>query len=141
MSNKVDVDIESVFPNQQDMLAVTYKYQGKGYVQITGRQQGKSQITAFKRLWDDVMNANAKVTDIKLSEGTIYGSRYYTVEPVGGNWLDMETWCHNTFGKGTRSLWGEKKAPEPARRWYANNRKFWFRDEKDRDWFILRWSS
>jgi hypothetical protein len=26
-------------------------------------------------------------------------------------------------------------------RWYMNNRKFWFKTEKDRNWFMLRWSS
>lgn len=136
---KVDYDIEALHPYQKDMLAVTYKYQGKGYVQMTGRQTGKSQVTAFKRLWDSIMAADTKVSEMVLGEGTVYGSRYYTVEPIGGNWLEMETWCVDVFGKGSRALWGEKKAPEPARRWYANNRKFWFRSEKDRDWFILTW--
>jgi hypothetical protein len=24
-------------------------------------------------------------------------------------------------------------------RWYMNNSKFWFRDKKDLEWFLLRW--
>lgn len=28
----------------------------------------------------------------------------------------------------------------PDQRWYANNAKFWFRNPKDRDWFVLRCS-
>ena len=92
--------------------------------------------TALKRLIDDI-NANP-ITDLQLSEGTVYGARYYCVEPVGGNWPEMELWCHETFND-TGPIWGET-TPNPAMRWYANNSKFWFRTEKDRNWFIMRWS-
>jgi len=114
------------------------RYKGQGLVQITGRNTGKSHFTnqAIKRLMDD-LNANP-ITDIVLSEGIVYGARYYCVEPIGGNWPDMEAWCYETF-KDTGPIWGET-APNPAQRWYANNRKFWFRTEKDRNWFIMRWS-
>ena len=93
---------------------------------------------AIKRLMDD-LNANP-ISNLMLSEGTVYGSKYYTVEPVGGNWPDMEMWAIQTYGE-TGSLWHETKSltPEPLQRWYMNNRKFWFRDEKDRTMFILRW--
>ncbi len=108
---------------------------------MSGRQVGKSVWTnqAIKRLMDD-LNGNP-ITEVKLGEGTIYGSRYYTAAPIGGNWIEMERWCGQVFGPGSRSLWGEKKAPEPAQRWYMNDRKFWFRSEKDRTMFILKWSS
>jgi hypothetical protein len=94
---------------------------------------------ALKRLIADV-NSHP-ITDIVLSEGTVYGSRYHCVEPIGGSWIDMETWCLDTFGN-TGSIWQATKnlTPEPHERWYANNRKFWFKQVKDRDWFILRWS-
>lgn len=114
-------------------------FKGGGVVQITGRHSNKSVVQqAYKRLFDDIYQR--PIEDLVLSEGKIYGSRYYTAEPVGGNWLDMESWCTETFGPGCRALWGEKKAPEPAQRWYMNNRKFWFRNERDRTLFILRWS-
>jgi len=131
-------------PWQQRALDEMKTYKGKGFVQITGRGVGKSvlntQMSAYKRLFDDVMAR--PLEDMLLSEGTVYGSRYYTVEPVGGNWFDMEVWCLDTFGN-TGSLWSETKnlTPEPLQRWYMNNRKFWFKDIKDRDWFILRWRS
>jgi hypothetical protein len=52
----------------------------------------------------------------------------------------MEAWCVEMFGEGNVSpIWGEEKAPEPAQRWYTNNRKFWFRDEQDRMIFVLKW--
>ena len=118
---------------------MAYKYKGRGVVQITGRNVGKSQFSAgaLKRLMDDMLNR--PVENLILSEGTVYGSRYHTVEPVGGNWAQMEIWCHDTFGEANSSIWAESSAPEPAQRWYMNNRKFWFRNESDRTMFILRW--
>jgi hypothetical protein len=107
-----------------------------------GRQLGKSMFgaQALQRLIDD-LNGNP-VTDLKLSEGTVYGSRYHCVEPVGGNWIEMEAWCIQTCGESTGSIWSEEKykyAANPSERWYGNNRKFWFREEKDRMMFVLKW--
>jgi hypothetical protein len=116
-------------------------FKGRGTVQITGRQLGKSVAqAAYKRLFDDIYAR--PVEDLILSEGTVYGSRYYCVEPIGGSWFDMEVWSTRTFGPcGDRDkIWGEVKTPLPNERWYMNNRKFWFRSEKDRNWFIVRWS-
>lgn len=119
------------------------QHKGRDVLQITGRQIGKSHWSAhaIQRLTDDIL-ANRIVEDLMLSQGTVYGARYHTVEPIGGSWIEMETWCLDTFGD-TGSIWAETKnlTPQPLRRWYANNRKFWFRDEKDRDWFVLRWRS
>ena len=119
-------------------MAGLKKFKGQGTVQITGCCAGKSYWTgqAIDRLMRDIMQQ--PISDLVLSEGTVYGARYYCVEPVGGNWPEMELWCYETF-KDTGAIWGEK-APEPAMRWYANNRKFWFRTEQDRNWFVLRWS-
>jgi hypothetical protein len=127
-------------PWQKQALDTITKFKGRGFVQITGRNSGKSQMAAYKRMFDDVMAR--PVEDLVLSEGTVYGSRYYTVEPIGGSWLEMEAWCYDTFGE-TGNIWSETKnlTPEPLQRWYANNRKFWFKEAKDRDWFILRWRS
>jgi hypothetical protein len=115
-------------------------YKGKELtISAAGRNTGKSAFSslAFQRLFDDLHNR--PVYDLKLSEGTVYGSRYYTVEPVGGNWAQIEMWCWEHFGHSNSSIWSEKKAPEPAERWYMNNRKFWFRNEADRTMFILKW--
>lgn len=98
---------------------------------------------AFKRLMDDVfMDDVPPVEDLIISEGTVYGKRYHTVQPVGGVWKNMELWCFDTFGE-TGTIWGHDmdKAPAPDLRWYMNNSKFWFRNRKDLDWFLLRWRS
>ena len=109
---------------------------------MAGRGVGKSTLSkvAMQRLWDDINRR--PIEDLILNEGRIYGAKYYTVEPVGGQWFEMEMWCLDVFGP-PGDIWGEIKAltPEPLQRWYMNDRKFWFRREKDRTMFILRWSS
>ena len=76
------------------------------------------------------------------ASGTVYGKRYYTIAPPMGesDWAAMMTWCEETYGP-TGNLWRETKnlTPEPNQRWYANNAKFWFKEEKDFNWFVLRW--
>lgn len=129
----------NIQPWQWEMLEKMTQYKGRGIVQITGRGVGKGDFSAqaFKRLIDDIWYS--PLQNIVLAEGTVYGSRYYTAEPVGGDWREMETWCYQTFGYAGEKIWGEGKAPEPAQRWYMNNRKFWFRDERDRMIFVLKW--
>ena len=102
----------------------------------TGRQTGKSSGAAFMRLWNDLHPT--PVEQLVISEGSVYGSSYYCVEPVGGSWLQMETWCLDTMGENG-SAWDKDKAQEPNARWYMNDRRFWFRDEKDRTMFVLKW--
>jgi hypothetical protein len=124
---------------QLDILDKMTNRNGKGVVQITGRNIGKSHWTnmAIDRLMRD-LNSHP-ISDLVLSEGSVYGSRYYCVEPVGGNWPDMEIWCLDTYGN-CGSAWDKDKAPELNARWYMNDRRFWFREEKDRNWFIMKWS-
>jgi hypothetical protein len=107
-----------------------------------GRQIGKSMFSnqALQRLIDDINSR--PVEELLLSEGRVYGARYYCVEPVGGNWREMEDWCINTYGTSTGSIWAQeidKTTPLVNERWYANNRKFWFRNEADRIMFVLKW--
>jgi hypothetical protein len=98
----------------------------------------------------DVLKALGVYKDVELirSSGTVYGLRYYTVEPrnlewqeTSSMWEDMMLWCFNQFGE-TGDLWRETKnlTPEPNQRWYANDRKFWFRNEEDLLMFVLRWA-
>lgn len=115
---------------------------GEMTIMMSGRGVGKSTFSsaAFKRLWDDIYKERP-VTDLVLGQQPVHGARYYTVEPQGGVWADMEAWCRATFGE-PGDMWESNDWcwPESAR-WLQNNRKFWFRNERDRDWFILRWRS
>ena len=74
---------------------------------------------------------------LEYSKGKVYGQEYLTVAPMNaeGKWGDMMEWMVNSFGPTHKD-----GAWTPNQRWYANNAKFWFRDQKDRDWFVLRWS-
>lgn len=109
-------------------------------ITMAGRQTGKSIWTnkAIKRLMDDL--TNRPIEELVLSEARAFGARFYCVEPVGGNWLDMEVWCLDTFG-ASYNIWNLPADDYQVGRWYMNDRKFWFREERDRAWFIMRWSS
>jgi hypothetical protein len=83
--------------------------------------------------------------ELKLGEGRVYGARYYTVHPEfdwwlpGGlqnnTWRDMIEWCVETYGASAKD-----GVMTPNQRWYANNAKFWFREQDDLMMFVLKWS-
>jgi len=71
------------------------------------------------------------------------GVKYFTVQPYCQIWnydrtvvlwKDIETWCHRTYGPKGNAWYGG------AERWYVNNSRIWFRDEKDLTMFVMRWS-
>ena len=127
-------DYPDLQPWQEEILT---NFHGKGTIQITGRQLGKSWAThAMQRLMDDLVDR--PIEDIRCSEGTVFGKRYLTVEPIGGNWIAMEKWCSETFGTPSSVLDTFKESGQLCR-WYMNDRKFWFLDEKDRTMFLLKW--
>jgi hypothetical protein len=114
--------------------------------------QVKTQHDYWKEDHDRIMEEMARVmaknidTEIlmsasgwmafEFSEGTVYGQKYFTAHPTGGTkWDDMMEWLVNTLGpSAVNGVW------TPNMRWYANNAKFWFRDKKDLEWFVLKWA-
>lgn len=103
---------------------------GELTVIATSRNIGKSQLM---KLWNQVYFNEVKTLD--LDEGKVYGETYYVVKPYGYNWFDLEEWCVESFGPSPKEgVW------QPGARWYANSASLWFRDPKDRDWFLMRWS-
>jgi len=75
---------------------------------------------------------------LEYSKGKVFGHEYLTVAPMNaeGKWSDMMAWMVDTFGPTAKDgVWTADQ------RWYVNNAKFWFRNEKDFNWFVLRWSS
>jgi hypothetical protein len=101
---------------------------------------------ASKQIADDIdkgiLKSMGLVFDFYLeySTGTVFGKEYLTVAPMNaeGMWSDMMAWMVDSFGpSGTPENPGCWSLDQ---RWYANNARFWFRDQKDRDWFVLRWS-
>ena len=103
---------------------------------MTGFASKRLSSKAINLILDDVMKR--PLEELICTEGKVYGIQYYCVEPVGGRWLEMETWAIYAFGD-PGSIW-ENLMPEPSQRWYMNDRKFWFKDEKDRTMFLIRWS-
>jgi hypothetical protein len=59
----------------------------------------------------------------------------YWVKPLNysaAEWLQINVWIIDTMGSGDWSI--------EHGRWVGSDRKYWFRDERDRTMFILRWS-
>lgn len=130
----------NMYPWQKEILKKMSGIKKEEMVIFTaGRNVGKSTFSAqaMKRLMDGLINR--PVEELVLSEGTVYGSRYYCVEPIGGNWKKMESWAIRTYGP-VSSVWrADKWVSEPNGRWYMNDRKFWFHNEQDRLMFVMKW--
>ncbi len=78
-----------------------------------------------------------------LEEGRVFGSRYYLVAPKAANvwssdlsvWYTWTNWLIDNMGPTpSDGIW------TPSARWYANNSRFYFRKEKDRTLFLLKFS-
>ena len=80
--------------------------------------------------------------ELILGQGTAFDQTYYTIYVNGRTvygdysiWEDMIVWATETFGPTPKDgVW------TPNARWYVNNARFWFKEERDREWFLLRWS-
>lgn len=116
---------------QLDLIEKLQGYKPKEMIVFaSSRQVGKSH---FMKMWSE--NYYSEFPSLELSEGTVLGHPYYIVRPKGIPWYEMEPWCRETFGPTPEfGVW------ELDARWYMNAERFWFRDEKDRMLFVLRWS-
>ena len=106
---------------------------GELKVMTASRNIGKSQMALYMKLWNDLFDPEEP--GLESGEGKVFGRLYYTVRPKGIPWYEMEPWCKETFGPTPEfGVWA------PDARWYMNAEQFWFRDEKDRTLFVLKWS-
>ena len=115
------------------------EFKGRGLLQITGRNMGKTTWAqaAIDRLRDDLGPYN-----LKFGEYDFSGTKYYVVQPVGWmhagdniQWDAMVAWVVETFGPTPKDgIWTS------GERWYCNNARFYFKNIKDRDWFVLKWT-
>lgn len=112
---------------------------GEMMVMMAGRRAGKSMLNAMMhKAMQDYFNP--PLEGFNITENAVSGTQYYCVEPIGGNWKDMETWTKQTFGE-PGDVWPNQDFAWPeSPRWVQNNRKFWFRDESDRTLFLMKWS-
>lgn len=111
-------------------------------VMMAGRRAGKSMMNAQNRhVWEQLFSDiySVPLSDLILSECKVFDAPYLSVEPVGGNWKEMEEWAREVYGEPAE-YWQTHEFMWPDMgRWYMNDRKFIFRDEKDRTMFILKW--
>lgn len=78
---------------------------------------------------------------LTITTGTVYGKVYNVIQVHNSElygpsniWNEMITWAVDTFGPTPYDgVWTSDA------RWYVNNAKFWFKDKKDLEWFLLRW--
>lgn len=112
---------------------------GEMMVMMSGRRAGKSMLNAMMhKAMEDYLNPPLK--GFEMTEKAVSGTQYYCVEPVGGNWINMLAWAKTTYGDPA-DIWEAHNFVWPdTARWYANNRKLWFRDEADRTLFLMKWS-
>ena len=109
---------------------------GRLYITMA-RQSGKSTII---KDWAKTLEEFSKGYKLEYSTGTVFGQEYFCIKPVGFiwngiAWKHFEDWCAENLGPTPKDgIW------TAGSRWYANDGQFWFRDEKDRTMFILRWS-
>jgi hypothetical protein len=85
----------------------------------------------------DIKDTFARLTMKRLDVGCADNQpRWpYWVKPCNYSrkeWDDMGVWMIKTFGNGD---WMTEHG-----RWVGSDRKYWFRNEADRTFFILRWS-
>lgn len=96
-----------------------------------GRQFGKTDISDMAKLWIDEINVKRLETGYADNQPKwpywVYPHNYSSAE-----WFKMGYWIVDTMGY---SDWSVEHA-----RWVGTDRKYWFRDERDRTMFILKWS-
>jgi hypothetical protein len=85
--------------------------------------------------WVDDVDSFLPVKRLETGYAEIQPKYPYWVKPLNysaDEWLDMSEWITETIGE---SDWSSANA-----RCIGSNQKLWFRDERDRTMFILRWS-
>ena len=74
---------------------------------------------------------------------TVFGIKYHIVPiAMGGRYYAKQIdWCTEVFGETATSYWKDPGPTQwkPNERWYANGDYFWFREEKDKMWYLVRW--
>lgn len=90
-----------------------------------------------------ILQENKPMLEVEEGTHTIStGEEYYSVRVNGrmyygdyNVWEDMIVWATDTFGPTPGDgIW------TVGARWYVNNARFWFKNKKDLDWFMLRWA-
>jgi hypothetical protein len=104
-----------------------------------GRQTGKSYLNWYflKTRYYDTNLCKEIVLPMKpASKYQFSRAKWYEVHLFSKSWDPVQkrlNWCEQTFGP-------QPKNPDAWSRWYTSFTTLRFRDSKDYEWFMLRWS-
>jgi len=91
--------------------------------------------TMAKARWVDDVDSFLPTKSLETGYADNQPKYPYWVKPLNysaDEWLDMSDWITETMGE---SDWSSANT-----RCIGSNQKLWFRDERDRTMFILKWS-
>lgn len=101
--------------------------------EIVGVQPMATNINVFN--W----STETKPDELHIGYDPTYNQPYWVQPELGGlfsrrheRYQEINDWCNQTFGASTEG-WNNP-------RWSASNRKYWFKYEKDRTLFVMKWS-
>ena len=95
----------------------------------------KKRAMAKARLDDSFAYAFSTVKRLETGYADNQPKWPYWIRPYNYDeqeWYDIDKWLLATMGQNN---WLTENA-----RWVGSNQKYWFRDERDRTLFLLKWS-
>ena len=112
--------------------------QGQLTLYSAGRQTGKSMyMNLLKTRYYGTNLCNEIVLPMKPKPKYQFSrAKWYEVHLFSKSWDPVQerlNWCEQTFGP-------QPKNPDAWSRWYTSFTTLRFRDSKDYEWFMLRWS-
>lgn len=121
---KAFIDIESMMPWQKEIL--TGFKAGEMTIMMAGRQTGKSSMVAYKRLWDDMMNAPINLIWHRLPGRKLKASHDGTSRGLRDSDMDeVQKWIWTNIPSAKRLSFD-----------------MWlFKEDKHITMFLIRWAS
>lgn len=102
------------------------------YVVASGRQTGKSYY--YKQIRNAMYNGTNVTLGMPEPKYKFSRANWYIADFEEKYYWEVEEWCTKHFGP-------HPKFPDAWSRWvHKYENKIHFRDEKDYEWFVLRWS-
>ncbi len=131
---------EGIEPFQQalwDKLSQGGFKQGQMTLYSAGRGGGKSMLNAYygkifsTNLCNEILLPMKPASKYRFSRAKWYEVKLFfkSYDPI----QERLDWCEKTFGP-------QPKNPDAWSRWYTSFTTLRFRDQKDYNWFMLRWS-
>ena len=97
-----------------------------------GRQSGKTGLTPDQIWWDEMWNNTPRLETGYADNQPKWPYWVCPCNYSAPEWFEMNVWMLEIFGNCN---WHTENA-----RWVGSDRKYWFRDERDRTLFLLKWS-